>query len=215
MKRYSLQRERDYYSRVPSNTLESYEPLVPYLHSLVRAPEAVFREKRVLEIGAGPAQYSWLISSRYVPKTMIATDLMPDQLLRFRREIDAAGVQAVSADCFSLPFRANSFDIVFGSLVLAQFGNLEDVLRELYRVLTKGGQYFGIEPSLQNPMHLIRHFMGRHSENEVLQRAGWLRQTFKNVGFRVEVRRLAPRLPILTQLGLSTCVGIRAIKESD
>lgn len=213
MKRYSLEREREYYSKVPSNTLESYGPLIPYLYSLVRSPEDVFRDKKVLEIGAGPAQYSWLISDQYSPRKMIAVDLMAHQLLRFKRQLNAAGVRAVSADCFSLPFRSETFDVVFGSLVLAQFGNLREFLQEIGRVLFRGGQYFGIEPSLQNPMHLIRHFLGKHSQNEVLQSVGWTRQEFQAAGFQVEVTRLAPRFPILTQFGLSTCIGIRARKQ--
>lgn len=209
---FSYPLEKEFYARLRSSGSGSHHRLEPYLRSLVAHPEANFGGKRVLEIGAGEALYSRMIAERFVPKQVVALDLVPAQLVVYQAENKMAGVLGVGGDCFYLPFRNQSFDVIFGSLVLHRFRELGDVVREMHRVLVDQGVYLGIEPSLRNLLHLYRQFFGDHSLNEFLLSGTRASQAFTQCGFQVQVRRLAPRFPFLCRLGLATCMGIVAKK---
>lgn len=212
-KHYSYEAERAYYSRGWPQSAKPYLHLEPYLHSLVDQPQAIFRRKRVLEIGAGEALYSRMIAEHFAAKLVVALDLVPEQLTAPRDENKIGGVFGVGGDCFHLPFVEKSFDVVFGSLILHRFRELEEVLTEIHRVLADKGLYCGIEPSLRNPVHVFRQFFSDHSPNEFLLSGTRVSKAFNRCGFEVEIRCLAPRFPLLCRLGLATCMGIWAWKE--
>lgn len=210
---FSYNLEKDFYGRLRSCSSGSHLTLEPYLRSLVTRPGGIFGGKRVLEIGAGQALFSRMIEEQFGPKQMVALDLVPAQLTANREENKTAGVLSVGGDCFHLPFRDKSFDVIFGSLILHRFRELEEVLKEIQRVLVYQGQYLGIEPSLLNPLHLLRQIFSDHSPNEFLLSGIRVSSAFTRVGFHVQIRRLAPKLPLLCHLGLATCMGIWAEKR--
>ncbi len=205
---FSHRLETEYYDRPRPGRRGSYAPLEPYLLSWV--DPIVFRDRRILEIGAGHALYSRMIAERFAPKQVIALDLVPAQLGACRQRDELGRVLAVGGDCLQLPFRDDSCDVVFGSLILHRFHELEAVLAEVCRVLANPGLYLGIEPSVMNPMHLFRHMFSSHSPNEILLGRGAIGRAFTRTGFQVETRCLSPRFPLLSHLGLATCLGIRA-----
>lgn len=207
---YSL--EKEFYRRLRSPGSGSYRALEPYLRSLVVHPGAICGGKRVLEIGAGQGLYSWMIAERFAPKQVLGLDLVPTQLSVSQEKNKRDGVLGVGGDCFHLPFRDKSFDVVFGSLILHRFRELEEILKEIHRVLVHEGLYLGIEPSLRNPLHLIRQFFSNHSPNEFLLSGIRVSKAFSRCGFHIQVRRLAPKFPLLCRLGLATCMGIVAKK---
>lgn len=212
---FSYRLEKEFYARPGSRGSGSRAVLgryLWYLRSLVGQHEAVFGGKRVLEIGAGWAVYSRLIAEHFGPKLVIALDLVPQQFTAARDENKIGDVFGVGGDCFHLPFLEKSFDVVFGSLILHRFRELEEVLTEIYRVLVNQGLYLGIEPSLWNPIHLYRQFFADHSPNEFLLSGTRVSKAFNQCGFQVKLRRLAPRFPFLCRLGLATCMGIWAEK---
>lgn len=211
--RFSYDQEKEFYDRRRSPGLGSQPKLEPYLRSLVGQPEVIFGGKRVLEIGAGEALYSRMIAECFAPKQVVALDLVPTQLAAYREENKIAGVLSVCGDCFHLPFHDESFDIVFGSLILHRFRELEEVVAEIRRVLVSGGLYLGIEPSLRNPIHLYRQFFADHSPNEFLLSGARAFEAFTQCGFQVEIQCLAPRFPLLCRVGLATCMGIWAEKR--
>ena len=159
---FSYELEKEYYKQSHSPFLSSYSRLEPYLRSWLD-PLVVFQGKMVLEVGAGPALYSQMIAEQFAPRKMVALDLVSAQLAAYQEASKRAGVLSVVGDCFRLPFREKSFDVVFGSLILHRFRELEEVLKEIHRVLPNEGLYVGIEPSLGNPMHLFRHCFSNHS----------------------------------------------------
>jgi ubiquinone/menaquinone biosynthesis C-methylase UbiE len=208
---FSSQLEKAYYEQSNSASLVSYSRLKRYLRSWIE-PEEVLNDKKILEIGAGHALYSRMITELFAPKRVVALDLVPAQLAASWKENGCARVLSGGGDCFHLPFRSGSFDVVFGSLILHRFRELEEVLNEIYGVLLNEGLYIGIEPSLCNPMHLFRQFLSNHSPNEFLLSGGQILRAFARSGFQAEVRRLSPRFPFLRRLGLATCLGIWARK---
>jgi ubiquinone/menaquinone biosynthesis C-methylase UbiE len=168
---------------------------------------------KVLEIGAGPALYSRLIAECYSPSFVVALDLVPVQFSVYRNEIKKAEISLVGGDCFTLPFPDGSFNIVFGSLILHRFRELNKVLDELYRVLKKNGSYMGIEPAVRNPLHVCRHFFSGHSPNEYFLTIGMFRRAFEKSGFVPLVFGISPKYPFLTNFGMFSCSGIRARKD--
>jgi hypothetical protein len=83
-------------------------------------------------------------------------------------------------------------------------------------VLRPGGLYLGIEPSLLNPLHLVRLNLGSATPNERPISVRRMRTAFQSPGAPFDVRMLglAPRFPLLQWLGLPTCVGILARRTS-
>jgi len=210
---YSKKTEKNFYLSYAGNEQCDPEVLNQYLESFVSDPASLFRGATVLEIGAGPAQYSRLFKSRYGARKVIAFDLVWEQLARSRGENKSSNVLGCVGDCFELPFRGSSFDIVFGSMLLHRFQEMPAVLEEAKRVMRCAGVYIGIEPSNRNPMHLMRHLVGKHSENEIWVTRHMFKNAFDTAGLDVNIHGLAPRYPWLKNIGLSTCLGIQGEKR--
>jgi len=208
---YSIDQEKLFYRQGPRGDLPLTER-TKYLCSMV--DDLSFLEgMAVLEIGAGLGQYTKLFKSKYGVSLAVASDLMSDQLTLGKKRYGQ--LSGVAADCFHLPFKAGSFDMVFGSLILHRFRGkeLEDVIAQIRRVLKPRGRYLGIEPSLRNPAHVLRHIVSEHSGNEYLMSSGLLKNSFANHSFAVDLKLMAPRHPWVRNFGLATCLGILARKD--
>ena len=97
---------------------------------------------RVLEVGAGAAQYSRWLASRGV--SVVATDVSGGMLVAGGRLDDATGIrtQRVQADARALPFPDASFDVVFTAFgVLPFVPDAHRVHGEVARVLRPGGRW--------------------------------------------------------------------------
>ena len=124
---FSYKLEKEFYEQSHLPSFDSYARLEPYIRSWLD-PMAVFEDKKVLEVGAGQALYSRMFAEQFAPRQMTALDLVPSQLAASQAASRRAGVLSIVGDCFHLPFREKSFDVVFGSLILHRFRALEEVL---------------------------------------------------------------------------------------
>ncbi len=210
-KTFSYQLEKDYYSRQWPEDAKSYLHLEPYLSSWLN-PESVFRGKRILDIGAGECTYTRLIADRFGPKQIVACELFHERMLPAVQSNRNATLTFVAANCFRLPFRSRSFDVVFGSHILCQLPNLDDVIREVTRVLSINGCYVGIEPNPYYPAHLYRYFLGYHSRNQYLLRPKDL-SAFRSGRFGMTIHYFYARLPRLRSRLVATCMGVIARKR--
>lgn len=207
-KSFSYESEKQYYSRALPAEAKPYLPLEPYLRCWLD-PVAVFKGKRVLDIGAGECMYSRLIADRFEPAEIVACELFAARMSHANRANRNATLKFVGGDCRRLPFRNGSFDVVFGSLVLHQLPCLENVLGEVRRVLADNGCYIGIEPNPWYVVHVYRYLLGSHSRNQYLLRRSHLR-AFNRAGFTVAVRYFYAKLPLIHNRLLATCMGIIA-----
>lgn len=95
---------------------------------------------RVLELGAGTG-----LNLRYYAPGVepVVTEPSEHMVRRLLKQRPAAGVPAaiILAVGEALPFRSGSFDTVVGTLVMCSVLDQTEVLSEVYRVLTPGGQY--------------------------------------------------------------------------
>lgn len=97
---------------------------------------------KVLEIGCGDGTL-WYCNKKKIPKDIeitlsdISQKMIDESYLKLH---DLTQIKAYDdADCFHLPYDDESFDIVIINHVLMYFENLNQALKEIYRVLKKDG----------------------------------------------------------------------------
>lgn len=210
-KSFSYESERAYYSQKWPLEPKSYDNLEPYIRCWLN-PEKVFMGKRVLDIGAGECTYTRLIADRFEPKEVVASELFLERMLPAVRANRNPNLHFVAGDAFCLPFQDESFDIVFGSFVLHQLPDLDEIISEVRRVLSDNGHYVGIEPNPYHPVHLYRYIRGNHSPNQYLFGPRHL-ALFRKAGFEITIRYFYAKFPRMRNRFLGTCMGIIAKRQ--
>lgn len=208
MKTFSYEKEKEYYSDWPQKE-KPYLHLEKYLRCWLN-PEEVFTGKKILDIGAGECEYSRLIAEKFNPKEVIACELFAERMKYAKETNKNPNLKFVVGDCFNLPFDNDSFDVVFGSLVLHQLPNLIDALKEVRRVLKKNGIYVGFEPNPFNIINIYRHFFKKHSQNQYLFWPSKISPQFKTAGFSLKTSYFYAKLPWVKSRFIGTCMGITA-----
>lgn len=105
-------------------------------------------EGNVLEIGAGLGWASAIVKQRSPRATVTATDISPSAFrlaAATHADIGARPDHTSACDMANLPFKDDSFDLVFGIAVLHHAGDVAAVIREVRRVLKPDGRYFGMD----------------------------------------------------------------------
>jgi ubiquinone/menaquinone biosynthesis C-methylase UbiE len=108
------------------------------------------RYRQALEIGAGTGYFTLNMLGAGVIDEATCTDISAGMLATLNASAASLGfsVRTVVADAERLPFRDESFDLVFGHAVLHHIPDLERAFAEIKRVLVPGGTLlFAGEPS--------------------------------------------------------------------
>lgn len=144
------------------------------------------KDFRVLEIGAGDGEFTRRISKSNF--NIIATDITPVVVERGKKLLRRKNVKFKIENAEKLSFRDGSFDLICGVSILHHI-NIEKSLKEMFRVLKRGGQIFFTEPNLLNPNIFIglntprlREKMEYSPDETALIR--WkVRKMLKDIGF--------------------------------
>ena len=104
--------------------------------------------KKVLEIGCGTGEFTKKIAQTGADIT--AVDISPDLLKIAKETIPNVNVRFHIQNVENLDFKDGSFDVVIGSSILHHL-NLNPALKEIYRVLKRGGGTVFTEPNMLNP----------------------------------------------------------------
>jgi ubiquinone/menaquinone biosynthesis C-methylase UbiE len=113
----------------------------------------------VLELGCG-------ISPMMNPSpSVVQTDLSWQALKLLKR---TGSVRPVACDATLLPFQGESFDCVICSEVIEHVGRDDLVLREISRILKKGGRFYLTVPVNQKFFGFDDEFVGHYRRYEVL-----------------------------------------------
>lgn len=94
----------------------------------------------VLDLGAGPGPFSYLLKQRFPKARVIALDISESMLKviprRWRYKLDK-----VAASMAELPFKTGSMDIIFANQVIHWHQDSLGLFKELRRVLKPGGVF--------------------------------------------------------------------------
>ena len=102
----------------------------------------------ILEIGCGTGYFTRELTRRGAD--IVAIDVSPDLLEIAKAKYSAPNVRYEIQNAYALTYADAMFDSVVGSSILHHL-EIEDALREIYRVLKPGGTIYFTEPNMLNP----------------------------------------------------------------
>ena len=107
----------------------------------------------VLELGCGTGYFTRELARSGAE--IIAIDVSPELLNLARSNCSAPNVRYEIQNAYDLSYNDSVFDSVIGSSVLHHL-EIEDAVREIYRVLRSNGTIFFTEPNMLNPQIAIQ-----------------------------------------------------------
>jgi ubiquinone/menaquinone biosynthesis C-methylase UbiE len=114
--------------------------------------------KKVLEVGAGTGRDGIALSR--LGAFVVPLDYSSSSLRMIISQIgENSSVAPCCGDGFALPFKEDSFDIVFHQGLLEHFRNPSDMLAENYRVLKPGGYLLVDVPQKYHYYTIVKHIM--------------------------------------------------------
>ena len=102
----------------------------------------------ILEIGCGTGYFTRELTQRGAD--IVAIDVSPDLLEIAKAKYSAPNVRYEIQNAYALTYADAMFDSVVGSSILHHL-EIEEALREIYRVLKPGGTIYFTEPNMLNP----------------------------------------------------------------
>jgi phosphatidylethanolamine/phosphatidyl-N-methylethanolamine N-methyltransferase len=137
-------RNRQNYDDIAPHYDAAMRPLDRWFLSRLRATTFRYLPEgaRILEIGAGTG-----LNFVFYPKNSLGVASEPSsEMLRIAREKDKPkSVRLVQSCAEHLPFRDNSFDAAFATLVFCSVANPREAFSELCRVVKSGGTVILLE----------------------------------------------------------------------
>ena len=118
--------------------------------------------KKVLEMGAGSGLTSLALSQKGA--FVIAADLSQDAIRLIIENTKKSNVKIVQADVFNVPFKDNSFDVVFHQGLIEHFKNPEKILKEQIRILKNKGLFLVEVPQKFSTYTLMKHRLIKRGE---------------------------------------------------
>ncbi len=112
---------------------------------------ARYNPKSILDIATGTGDFAILASGMLHPDKLIGADISEGMMNVGRRKVMEMGLQDIISfkkeDCMNLSFADNTFDAVTVAFGIRNFSDLEKGLKEMFRVLKKGGHLSILELS--------------------------------------------------------------------
>jgi len=104
--------------------------------------------KVILELGCGTGLFTKEIAK--TRNKIYAIDISDQLLLKARKRVHANNVKLRLEDAHKTKFKSSSFDYIIGSSILHHL-DINLAIKEIYRLLKKGGKFIFTEPNMLNP----------------------------------------------------------------
>ncbi len=179
----------DYLQRFRPTLLEDRPFLKDYIgETFDRIFKKVGKKKRLLDIGCGTGFYHPLLLE--YTEDLLGIDFSRQMLSMSRFVANDRSRYLIQGDIRNLPLPGNSIDGMFSWDVLHHVTGpegLEDVIREIHRVLEPGGHYIGMEPNILNPLIIAYCIIRPEEHGALFTHSKYLRTKFKELFTRVEL----------------------------
>ena len=110
---------------------------------------APFSPKKMLDIATGTGDFAILAANLLHPQQLIGADISEGMMEIGKQKVKRQGLENIISfakeDCLHLSFEDNTFDAVTAAFGIRNFQNLDQGLREMCRVLKKGGHLSIVE----------------------------------------------------------------------
>lgn len=110
---------------------------------------APFAPQTMLDIATGTGDFAILAAQMLTPKKLIGADISEGMMAVGRKKVEQLGLQDIitfeKEDCLSLSYPDESFDAVTAAFGIRNFADLDKGLKEMCRVLRKGGHLSIVE----------------------------------------------------------------------
>lgn len=97
-------------------------------------------QSNVLDLGTGTGHFLPYLKRAFSPSLLVGADLS-EGMLRYVQGQQTNAPELCAADADSLPFRDNSFDLVFSSLAIQWCADLSILFEQVLRCLKPGGSF--------------------------------------------------------------------------
>lgn len=162
-----------------------------------------FHPERILDIATGTGDLAISMYRTLRPAHVTGADISEGMMEVGRRKAAEAGLQEVISfeqqDCTQLTYPDDSFDAVTAAFGVRNFENIEQGIREMYRVLRPGGHLMILE--LSSPGFFPMKQLYRLYATTVIPFVGWLfsreKEAYRYLPASVEV---VPQGKVMTEL---------------
>ena len=148
----------------------------------------------ILDIGSADGVFSKVIFDKAKPSRLIGVDALSTSVNWAKKHFKKNNkITFKVGDAHDLNFKANTFAAVFALEVLEHVLRPEDVLKEVKRVIKKGGYAIFLVPSDSDLFNVVwwiwTKFRGKIWDDCHIQsyRNGYLTKLCKKIGFKIEV----------------------------
>jgi len=117
--------------------------------------------KTVLELGGGQGWACCALKKVYPHLTMVLSDITDFAVKskgKWERIFQVSLPAAIACTSYRIPLKARSTDIVFCYAAAHHFGDMEETLKEIHRILKNDGHCFFLhEPTVIRPLHPLAY----------------------------------------------------------
>ena len=120
-----------------------------------------FKPQKILDIATGTGDFAILAAKMLQPKQLIGVDISEGMMAIGHIKVSQQQLEHIISfqkeDCLNLSFEDNTFDAVTAAFGIRNFQNLDQGLKEMCRVLKKGGHLSIVELTepVSFPMHQL------------------------------------------------------------
>lgn len=127
-----------------------FEPIYKRLIGIVekKAGEVLLRGGKFLDVACGTGEIIYRLGKEYPKSKFFGIDLSPEMIKKAKEKVKNENriiFQVGTVD--GIPFQDNTFDIVLCSEAFHHFEHPKRALKEMHRVLKKGGMFLLMDPA--------------------------------------------------------------------